>query len=187
MRLSFLKYFAWGLLGLSLQTHGINFSADFFVLTLAFAFPALGLGSALILGLMLSIFYGAHSVSPWAAWWLPAGLVLGLLRFWNSYRMWPLWVQRAVAVTLLIAGQWAWVAAWGGGISVALWGFVQTWIGTMVFGILLLPLCHGVLGRIARRVPRPRPRMDELPLYWRNMKSSRAPRERRRPFGLERV
>jgi hypothetical protein len=185
--IQFLKYFFWGTLGLFLQTHGWNFSADFFVLTLAFAFPVLGLGPVLFLALTLSFFFGAHSLTHWAMWWLPTALSLGLLRLWKPYHSWPGWPQRATTVILILIGQWLWVAAWGGGFSGVFWGLVESGAATLAVGLGLIPLLLSAWKFFLERLPRPRPRMDELPLYWHKMKSPRPPSRRRRPFGLERL
>jgi hypothetical protein len=185
MFFKFLKYFFWGLLGFFIQTHYPDTHVDFFVLTLAFAFPVLGLGPTTILALALSILYGAHSLSPWAAWCLPASMILLLLRLWKSYLIWPRWMQRAIGMTLLIAGQWSW--GWATGIHGTFWRFAQTWVLSLAFGILVVPFFHWVWEFIMQRLPRPRRPMGELPLYLRKTKQARSSGDSRRPFGLERV
>jgi hypothetical protein len=186
MKISFLKYFFWGWVGLLFQTHCPNLPVDFYVLTLALAFPALGLGSGLILALGLAFLYGGQSLAPWWAWWISAAIAMALLRLWKALGDFSPTVRRGLILSFLLIMQWLWGAAWYGWAPSFPGHIIHQWFGTLLCGLVILPLLQRSWAGLLQRMPRPRRSMGELPLYMKATKLPRGSRELRRPFGLER-
>ena len=184
----FLKYTAYGLLGLSMNLVFPEIPVEWMLITLAYAFFAKGLRFTLILCGVLSLFYSAFSSIPLWQWGLPA--VLGLLIFLplrHSLTFQGYWGLAWLTGQLWLADFLFW------NLYTLLGGFggfrnFWAWMGlpaTLVMGVIVLPLWWILLQQISNWIPRPRRPMKELPRFSASRKREASLGRVRKPFGFE--
>lgn len=189
MKLKWVFYFFFGLVGLSLRLSFPASSVDFWVLTLCLSYGALGLFPTVWLLFFLSFFYQAFSSAPWWQWWLPSMAVLAIFHLIQRRFYLNALASRAWLILSASAGLYLWDQAFlilKGWPSFGLGEYFKELAVTAMVGMILLPLGRWWLLWVWRRLPKGRSRMGELPWYKARWNQPLENPSNRRPFGFER-
>lgn len=190
MLLLFIKFFIYGILGLSLRLAFPQVTVAWWAITFAYAYFALGLRLSLLLLLCLSFFYSAYSMLPFWQWALPIALALVSFSFGERlFSLRPAWRALGLMIYLWFFSCLAWhfVQLFQGvGFWFDPWSLLDLAL-TVAVGLFILPLLAWLLATLLRRIPRPRRAMPEFPVLRARESWVRGRRHnRRRPFGFER-